>query len=402
MGTRRVRVPAPAQPAAPGHTVPRPRRRGRVAPDNLAAQPRRRSEHALEREADLGASRMLRGERAGEARAATSPAPPGGGRPLAPAARNLAETALGPAAQRVRVHDDLEAQLAAAALGARAFAQGDDIWLGRGESERDRSLMAHELAHVAQREPGAHLRSATWLERRAWLGFFDHYLPRKFLNNYMDDTGTPITLTQQEMIDVNPIVDITQSLAFQAQLAALRTEAYAAPNVTPVVKYIEVNGPGQARTNGTLGNFTIMYRGALTVKFDGDWIFVGGMTFYDVWDFDPKPFGTSGRSTAGELKTRVAAAFLPGRPFEIFSESTMCTQRGSDRRAGWIGGTPQPRPGREVRAGADIAVGGAGGEVAGGAGGEIAGGAGAGPAGFDVGGGAGGELGAQSAEDLNP
>ena len=61
-------------------------------------------------------------------------------------------------------------------------------------------------------------------------------------------------------------------------------------------------------TNGTLGNFTITYKGMLTVMADGTWTFIGVMTFYDVWDFDPKPFGSSGRSTAGELKTRVAAA----------------------------------------------------------------------------------------------
>ncbi|MBK7538218.1 MAG: DUF4157 domain-containing protein [Myxococcales bacterium] len=49
-----------------------------------------------------------------------------------------------------RVHDDRLAHGAARAIGARAFAHEDDIFLGEGESELDAELMAHELTHVAQ------------------------------------------------------------------------------------------------------------------------------------------------------------------------------------------------------------------------------------------------------------
>jgi hypothetical protein len=35
-------------------------------------------------------------------------------------------------------------------VGARAFTYGDGIWLGKGESEGDTHLMAHELTHVVQ------------------------------------------------------------------------------------------------------------------------------------------------------------------------------------------------------------------------------------------------------------
>jgi hypothetical protein len=289
----------------------------------------------------------------------------------------------------IRVHDDRDARLQAARMGARAFADGGHIWLGPGEQEQNQELMAHELAHVAQRVPGVHPRSATWLERRAWRSFFDHYLPRKFLDNYMDDTGAPITLTLMEMMDVNPIVNIRRSQGFAAELATLQTQAAASQTAgkpAPAIKYIEVSGPGQALTNGTLGNFTIRYKGVLTVNTDGTWTFVGTMEFYDVWDFDPKPFGTSGRSTAGELKTRVAAEFLPGRAFEIFSVPALCVQSGSDPRATWAGGTPAHVPDQAGRAGLDVDVGGAGGDAAGG----------------EVGGAGGVEVGAQSAEDLNP
>ena len=52
----------------------------------------------------------------------------------------------------VRVHSDSGAQEAAAGLSARAFAYGNNIVLGRGESSLDLGLMAHEGAHVVQQQ----------------------------------------------------------------------------------------------------------------------------------------------------------------------------------------------------------------------------------------------------------
>ncbi len=49
-----------------------------------------------------------------------------------------------------RVHEDPLAQQATAAMGARAFAYGGDVFLGPGERGGDLGLMAHELTHVAQ------------------------------------------------------------------------------------------------------------------------------------------------------------------------------------------------------------------------------------------------------------
>ena len=303
-----------------------------------------------------------------------------GGRPLSPETREHAERGLGIDASRVRLHEGREAELAASSLGAKAFTAGQHIWLGAGASESDPSLMAHELAHVRQQPGALALRSATWLERRAWLSFFSHYMPRKLLNNYMDDTGNPITLTQQEMMDVNPRVDISASAAFRTELGALQGQVAsnaAAGIQVPAVKFIEVSGPGQAMTNGTLGNFTIKYKGTLQVNTDGTWIFFGVMSFYDYWDFDPKPFGTSGRSNAGEVKTRVGANFIPGQPFHIYSEETVVTQSGSDPRANWAGGKPKFVNDRAGTSGLDIGAG-------------------------DVGGGdVGAEVGAQGSEDIN-
>lgn len=321
------------------------------------------------------------------------------GSPLSTQSRRFAKETFGYDFPHARLHKGRDAEMATSLLGARAFTHGHNIWLGSGTFEFDQTLLAHELTHTARHENGLYLREATWFERRTWLSFFDHYLPRKFLNNYMDDTGNPITLTLQEMQDVNPRININhrRSRQFKQELALLQQQmrdSAAANNgqPTPQAKYIEVSGPGQAMTNGTLGNFTIKYKGILTVMTDGNWTFLGTMSFYDYWDFDPKPFSRSGRSTAGELKTRVAATFLPGQPFKINSVEAPLTQTGQDPRAAWAGGAPQFVNDRAGRTAADVDT---GGEVGGA--GDI-GGPDVGGADVDTG----GETGAQSAEDFNP
>lgn len=404
---RHGRAPGPSiRVGGPGE---RPEREAIPRLDNLSAQanlnggrprghlvrrpwPTGLGDPALERQADSLAERIRRGGSARPRPGSQTPrptlSPPDGGRPLGPQGRELAQRGLGLDPAGIRVHEGPEAARTAAALGARAFADGSHIWLGDGERSDDRELMAHELAHLAQGVPGVHPRSATWLERRAWLSFFDHYLPRRFLNNYMDDTGTPITLSFTDMLACNPIVNIRRSRDFASELAALQAQvktSNAGGTPTPAIKYIEVSGPGQAMTNGTLGNFTIHYKGVLSVQPDGSWLFAGSMEFYDIWDFDPKPFGTSGRSTAGEIKTRVAAYGLPGSPFKIFSVPAPCVQSGTDPRAVWAGGAPTHVGDQSGRAGADVDVGAVGGA----------------PGGPDVEV-AGGDAGAQSAEDLNP
>ena len=54
-----------------------------------------------------------------------------------------------------RVHKDPLSRATAGKMNARAFAHGNDVFLGPGENETDRALMAHELTHVAQQQGGA-------------------------------------------------------------------------------------------------------------------------------------------------------------------------------------------------------------------------------------------------------
>ena len=97
-----------------------------------------------------------------------------GGRSLTAAERGFFEPRMGADFRGVRVHDDAAAADSAAALGARAYAFGDHIAMGRSEydfdSDRGKGLMAHELAHVmqnggkevVQRTPVA-LSAAEWI-----------------------------------------------------------------------------------------------------------------------------------------------------------------------------------------------------------------------------------------------
>jgi 1,2-phenylacetyl-CoA epoxidase PaaB subunit len=356
----------------------------------------------------------------------------GHGYPIAAHIRKPIEKAFGTDFSRVKVHTDAQSDQLNHSLNALAFTNRQDIFFRAGAynpgTKQGQELLAHELTHVVQQAGGVQrqpsvgqpqhrhenwlqsnpvidlitsaptdtlsMRRATWLERRAWLSFFSHYLPRKLLNNYMDDTGAEIRLTQQEMIDCNPIVDLRNSPAFLQEVGSL-------PAAGGGTKNISVSGAGGALTNGTLGNFTINYTGQLTITPYSNWQFNGTMNFYDYWNFDPKPFGSgSGRPIPAEIKVRVAASGIPGRPFDVRSVDVPVSQTKFDGSATWVDENPTPVKERLARTAADIEVGAGVGDVGGG---EI--GARGGYLGTDVGAGVGdvggGEIGAQSAEDLN-
>ena len=91
-----------------------------------------------------------------EAAASNALATKGPGEPMAPATRSNLESRMGSDLSDVRVHNDSRAHDATSALNARAFTHGSDIWLGRGESQSDTRLMAHEATHVVQQTGSVH------------------------------------------------------------------------------------------------------------------------------------------------------------------------------------------------------------------------------------------------------
>lgn len=73
-----------------------------------------------------------------------------GGKPLSPVTRRFMEPRFGADFGHVRLHTDQEAHQMASQIQARAFTYGEHVWLGKGESEENKGLMAHELTHVVQ------------------------------------------------------------------------------------------------------------------------------------------------------------------------------------------------------------------------------------------------------------
>jgi hypothetical protein len=95
----------------------------------------------------------------GGAEAALARARGGTGAPLPDETRERFARSLGADLGGVRVHTDGTAGSAAAAIGARAFAIGDDIYFGHGQydptSSDGKLLLAHEVVHTVQQSTGA-------------------------------------------------------------------------------------------------------------------------------------------------------------------------------------------------------------------------------------------------------
>ncbi|MBE2222689.1 MAG: DUF4157 domain-containing protein, partial [Anaerolineae bacterium] len=83
----------------------------------------------------------------------------GNGRSLDSQTRAFMESRFGHSFNQVRVHTGDTAARASSALGADAFAFGQNIWFNRGlynpGSESGQHLLAHELAHTLQQRGGA-------------------------------------------------------------------------------------------------------------------------------------------------------------------------------------------------------------------------------------------------------
>ena len=88
--------------------------------------------------------------------------PARGGTPLDPGARPFFEPRFGRELSDTKIHTDAHAARLASSLNAQAFTVGRDIYMGAGKyqpgTESGRSLLAHELTHTVQQQPGAKLR----------------------------------------------------------------------------------------------------------------------------------------------------------------------------------------------------------------------------------------------------
>ena len=83
----------------------------------------------------------------------------GGGQPLPESTRAFFEPRLGHDFSQVRVHSDAKAAESAREVNAKAYTVGRDIMFGAGqyapENSTGQKLIAHELTHVVQQQPGS-------------------------------------------------------------------------------------------------------------------------------------------------------------------------------------------------------------------------------------------------------
>jgi Domain of unknown function (DUF4157) len=80
----------------------------------------------------------------------------GSGQQLDESTRSNMEAKMGADLSGVKIHTDSNAQEMAAAVNAKAFTHGEDIYFGSGYSPGDTELLSHELAHTQQNQAGIH------------------------------------------------------------------------------------------------------------------------------------------------------------------------------------------------------------------------------------------------------
>jgi hypothetical protein len=194
------------------------------------------------------------------------------------------------------------------------------------------------------------------LARAAFKAGYSHYLPKAFIDNYVD-LGGAYMMNEKDMGQCAVVADVTEAEGInfrQEALALFKTTTPAAPKAEKKMKFAALS---VATTHGTLGSFHINFEGTLTANLfgDKDWEFNGTMNFHDLWDFDYSlltliGFGDGHRSFYGELLTASAAEFLPGTGFDINSANIPVTQSNKDREAEWSGKGIPGVPSRLARA----------------------------------------------------
>ena len=150
---------------------------------------------------------------------------------------------------------------------------------------------------------------------------------RRLLAHYMASSGERFCLTPAEVKGLG-VTGLTISnseefaVALRSSVREMRRTGAAASAPVHIEQLVSADKPL------TLGNFTARVDGTLTVHPEGTWEFKGDLRTHDIWDFDRKPFGAADhRTIAGEVKTRLSALLLHGKPFVVTSAPVPVEQR---------------------------------------------------------------------------
>ena len=144
----------------------------------------------------------------------------------------------------------------------------------------------------------------------AGLGF-PSGLPANLLRHYTIGGGLPYVLTEAEMRECKPHINLFDDINFTNAIAEVKGKTNA--------KFIASKVPAVAHLGGTLNQFTVRYFGQLSVLPDGKVNFAGYMSFYDKYDFD-RHSGASRRSGGGQFRTGFGT-MMAGNPFSVTSQT---------------------------------------------------------------------------------
>lgn len=166
---------------------------------------------------------------------------------------------------------------------------------------------------------------------------FKSNLAKKFVERYASfDRGT-LSLTHEEVVETHPsavsIIHGNHPETMASEKAYFNSKLKSIEKGSS--KYVELNVIGKANTKGTLGNFTIKFRGKLSRDAEGEgWEFNGVMQFYDEWNFEAKKKGL--RSVSSEDATAKGKKYLQGRPFKIESPVYSVSEKSEDGAVDWF------------------------------------------------------------------
>ncbi len=166
------------------------------------------------------------------------------------------------------------------------------------------------------------------------LGINSDPLANRLLSHYMRAGGADFYLNLDDMRDLRVTANIkAKPRPSPKNLQDYINEAKSSGNCCVSVNDLRVEGG--ARTNGTLGGFTVVYNGELCMSAGGTWNFKGYMYFYDYWNFEPHLKGVTQRSARGANDVETASKWIRGTPFSVYSVGVGAEQSSFENETRW-------------------------------------------------------------------
>ncbi len=179
--------------------------------------------------------------------------------------------------------------------------------------------------------------------------FFENELANRLLVHYEMGLGSVYNLTEEEMEFANAmgssILRIADDQFFDIMGEDVRAQAIGnATELETLLNTLKIGESGEytslvqalSRASGTLGQFTIQFKGRITKTSENDWSFSGTMTYTDTWDFDSHEGNDQSiRGNSAERDVSLARKYLTGKGFPIRGTVDVI-QNSSDNVVDWF------------------------------------------------------------------